>query len=197
MKKFRIIFLLVISVVIHLPQAYSDNSRFAVILIDMQYGFYERGEVTNTPGLQSLVHKQMDLLRWATQNDIPVIVYEFITFGKTDQRLISILEGHDYTVIEKITDGAFDDEMSLKPSLKYLEKFNVDSLIVAGINGGACVVSTINGAIHNNFNVIISSDLIGDLNVNPPTYPNDTWYGYLFGDKNKYVFFKDLEEIIN
>lgn len=173
--------------------AQASNSGFAVVLIDMQIGFYERGGVTDTPGLKALVAKDQELLRWAVEQDIPVMVFEYEDFGPTDPKLMKILEGHEHVVIEKDADGAFETyQKSREQALAQLKAWNVDTLIFAGINGDACVLQTALGALQAGFEGMSSSDIVGNLNQNPPIHPNSTW----FFENKKFVVFRDLEDII-
>lgn len=167
------------------------NSGFATVLIDMQQGFYERGGTTNSEGLKNLVFNQQRLLKWSVQNNIPVLVFEYVGFGKTDPKLMKILTNHKYKVIQKNTDGGFYS-ISKDETLATLKKWNVDALIVAGINGPYCVKSTIEGALENGYDVMTTAWVIGNINYNPPTFPNGSWYF-----KNaKFTVFPTLESII-
>lgn len=184
--KFLLLLLIIISFGVK-----ANNNGFAVILVDMQEGFYKRGGVTGTQGLNDLVQKDKELLEWATNNDIPVLVLEYEDYGQTDPKLMSVLEGYTYSVIEKNRDGGFYGK-SKNAVIKQLNDWKVDSIIIAGINGAYCVKSTAIGAIQNGFDVMTSSDIVGNINQNPPLYPNATWF---FGN-NKFVVFESLDQII-
>jgi len=172
-------------------KAQTNNSGFAVALIDMQEGFYARGGTTDSIGLKDLVRNQARLLTWAVQKKIPVVVFEYENYGKTDPRLIKIIANHQYKVIEKNMDGAFDGK-SASESVSTLKAWNVDVLIVAGINGPYCVKSTIMGALDAGFDVMTTSWVIGDINHNPPTFPSGSW---MYGD-SRLVVFPTLDSII-
>jgi len=168
------------------------NSGFAVVLIDMQQGFFERGNTTNTPELKNLIDHQVVLLDWAVKNEIPVLIFEYDTFGETDPRLIAAVQGHAFAQITKYDDNGFGYE-SNEAAVSQLKEWHVDSLIVAGINGEYCVKSTVFGAMQEGFDVMTSSDIVGNINENPPIYPNATWF---FKGK-KFVVFENLNSIIN
>ena len=173
------------------PQVASSNSGLAVVLIDMQLGFYRRGGVIGTQGLNSLVLNQQKLLKWAKGNLIPVLVLQYDGFDVTDPNLMSIITKGRYRVIQKDNDGGFYGE-SHNEVLRTLKNWNVDTLIVAGINGPYCVKSTIEGALENGFNIMTTHYVIGNLNQNPPIYPNGVW-----SFKNaKLTIFPTLESII-
>lgn len=169
---------MVISLVVFTaPQVFAkvDTATTAVVLVDMQEGFYERGGVTGTPGLESLVKKQMELLNWAATQNVPVMIFEYDGFGATDPRLTDILKGHETKSLTKFNDNGFTNP-SKKPAVAYLKSLKVKTLIMAGINGAYCVHDTATGAISSGFDVVTSSDIVGNLNQNPPIYPNNTWY---------------------
>jgi nicotinamidase-related amidase len=169
-----------------------NNSGFAVVLIDMQKGFFERGHATDTPELKNLIDHQVVLLEWAVTHEIPVLIFEYDTFGDTDPRLMAPLSHHPFEKVTKYEDNGFGYDSSAD-ALAHLKRWNVDTLIVAGINGGYCVKSTALGGIQAGFDVMTSSDIVGNVNENPPIYPNDTWF---FKGK-KFVVFENLSSIIN
>ncbi len=171
----------------------TPNSGLAIVIIDMQSGFYERGHTTNTPGLRSLVEQQMELLKWGVENDVPVLFFEYRNYGASDPRLTALLKNHPHASVIKATDGGFDGEESKGAAISQLKEWNVDTLIVSGINGNACVVSTARGAVREGFDVMTSADIVGNINQNPPIYPNSTWY---FND-HKFVVFDSLDKIIH
>lgn len=168
-----------------------SNNGFAVVLIDMQLGFYERGGTTDSVGLNRLVYNQSRLLKWSVQNKVPVIVLEYEKYGVTDPRLVKLLTGHTYKIIEKNQDGGFHGK-SREEMLRTLASWKVDSLIIAGINGPYCVKATITGALESGFDVMTTSWVIGNINHNPPTFPNGSWYF----KNNKFTVFPTLESII-
>lgn len=167
------------------------NSGFATVLIDMQEGFYARGGTTDSEKLKKLVSNQIRLLKWSVQNHVPVLIFEYVGFGKTDSKLMQVIKNHPHKVIQKDSDGGFES-ISLAEALATLNQWNVDALIVAGINGPYCVKSTIVGALENGYDVMTTSWVIGNINFNPPTFPNGAWYF-----KNaKFTVFPTLESII-
>ena len=192
---FALVFTFTISLAISLAPnsaaALVDTSTTAAVVVDMQQGFYDRGGVSETVGLQNLVNRQIDLLKWAVAEKVPVLLFEYEGFGVTDPRLTAILKGHPYKRITKQSDDGFTTP-SVKPALKFLKKHGIKNLIMSGINGNACVYSTTTGAISFGYYVATSSDIVGNLNQNPPIYPNNTWY---FKD-NKFSIFANLDEIL-
>ena len=189
---FSSIFILVLTLsVFSKPASAQSNNGLAVVLIDMQLGFYQRGGTTDSVGLKKLVHNQSRLLAWSVQNKIPVMILEYQGFGITDPNLMQILQSHQYRIIEKDQDGGFYGK-SREDVLLTLSNWKVDSLIVAGINGPYCVKSTIMGALESGFDVMTTSWVIGDINRNPPTFPNGAWYF----KNSKFTVFPTLNSII-
>lgn len=84
------------------------NSGFAVVLIDMQEGFYNRGGVEGSLGLKTLVHNQSRLSTWAKGNLVPILVLEYEHFGQTDASLMEIVQKTKHIVIQKNSDGGFN-----------------------------------------------------------------------------------------
>ncbi len=185
-------FVAFLSVLVTPVSAALNNSGFAVVLIDMQKGFFERGGTTNTPGLKKLIDHQVILLEWAVKNEIPVLIFEYEDYGETDPRLLAPLKGHTYQKMTKYEDDGFGYD-SHDAAIEKLKEWKVDSLIVAGINGAYCVRSTVLGGIDAGFDVMTSSDIVGNINENPPVYPNGSW----FFKGQHFVVFEDLESIIN
>lgn len=186
-----IVKLLILVCLIFSVVAKADNSGLAVVLVDMQIGFYERGGTTDTQELKDLVAKDKELLEWAVENDVPVLVLEYQGFKNTDPKLMSVIENYTHAVIEKNRDGGFDGQ-SEDAVINQLKEWGVDTLIVAGINGCCCVKQTALGAIRNGLDVMTSSDIVGNINQNPPLYPNQSW----FFKNNKFVVYDDLDQLI-
>lgn len=199
---------LIITCCIILNFAYSatpsaiNNSGFAVILVDMQYGFYDRlvadeygfynrSDISQSKTLEQLVNTQIELLKWAVSHDIPVMVLEYTTMGATDSRLMNVIKNHKHKVITKYTNNGFND-LSKYEVEDTLREWGIDSIIIAGINGCCCVHDTAVGGIKSGFDVMTSSDIVADLNERPILYPNYTWF---FKNK-KFVVFENLQDII-
>lgn len=190
MSKILILFAFVL-LCLNRPAQAQLNSGFATVLIDMQEGFYARGGTTDSEKLKKLVGNQIRLLKWSVQNNVPVLIFEYVGFGKTDPKLMQIIKNHTYKVIQKNTDGGFYS-ISKAETLATLKDWDVDALIVAGINGPYCVKSTIEGALENGYDVMTTAWVIGNINHNPPTFPNGAWYF-----KNaKFTVFPTLDSII-
>lgn len=201
-------------------QYVAEISKSAVIIVDMQTEFFQRKNNEHEPALNSLITAQKELLNWAVEKNIPIIFFEFKInnlpeLSATDCRLRQIpedaieenIDGVDgvdgvdsgqnsrfdhFFIIKKNTDDAFDlDGISRVKLMDTLKMLGTNTLIVSGINGGACVKETVEGALYNSLNlhVITSADLVADLNEYPPDYP----YDLKSSSKNLEVFNNYLE----
>lgn len=176
---------------------YSQNSGLAVVLVDMQEEFVKRSTAEQSKEYQELVQHQMKLLEWAIASNIPIIIYEYNNMGATDYRLMNIVKDHEYIQLFKFSDNAFNSITTFVDTFDYLRKWDVDTIIIAGVNGGACIAATVSGAIRNNLNVISSKDIVADFNTSPFTYPDDNWHKLVYEDSSKFKMFSSLEEIIH
>jgi nicotinamidase-related amidase len=175
----------------NLAAAKVDTATTAAVVVDMQQGFYDRGGVSGTIGLQRLVDRQTDLLKWAVKEKVPVLIFEYKSFGPTDPRLTSLLAGHQFIRVIKENDDGFTMP-SVKRAVKFLTAKKIKTLIMSGINGAYCVHDTAKGAIAKGYDVVTSSDIVGNLNENPPIYPNNTWYF----KNNKLDIYANLDAIL-
>lgn len=165
----------------------------SLVIIDMQYGFYRDPGVENSQGVRALIRKQQELISWAKSKKIPVLIFEFATRGKTDRRILDQLKGHTHRIIKKTTDDGFSGmNASINDTLTTLKTWNAKHLIVSGINGGACVHDTIQGAGVYGFISHTTGEIVGDLSENPPIYPDSGW----FYDHPNLKTYKTLADLI-
>ncbi|MBL7714669.1 MAG: isochorismatase family protein [Bdellovibrionales bacterium] len=167
------------------------KSEVAVVLIDMQPGFYKRGGVVGSQGLKDLVAEQSKLLNWAVQEGVPVLIFEYSGFQPTNISLTDLLVGSTFKAITKYEDDGFGYD-SHDEAVQTLDSWGAKTLIAAGINGPYCVRSTVLGALAAGYDVISSPAITGNINHNPPTYPNTTWYS----PRNKFTILPDLASIL-
>ncbi len=164
----------------------------AVVIIDMQDGFYQDANTIKTAGLKQLVATQQKLIIWARARKVPVLIFEFEGKGKTDPRIVDSLKGMDFKIIQKTTDDGFSSyNESISETLKFLKTRSVKKLIVSGINGGSCVHDSIQGAGVHGFVSYTTGEIVGDISVNPPVYPDASWF-YSHPALKTYRSFNDL-----
>jgi nicotinamidase-related amidase len=183
------------------PSALADrplplgNRHVAIVIVDMQDEFYLRQDTENTEQMINLRANQFRLLNWGMSKNFPILFFEYENFGKTDARLTDETGNHPHKIVIKSVDGGFETKThseSGERALETLRAWNIDTLIVSGVNGDSCVRSTIIGAIDHGLRVMTSSDLVANANYNPPIYPDDTW----FINNPGFRSFPNLEDLI-
>ncbi len=174
----------------------------------MQEGFIEDSLITAVRfgketdfqvKLKKLVAAQVEAIQKAKCDNLPIIFIEYAMHGPTLDELIQAAKGaRDVVHFQKIYDGIFVDKQ-LNPKARapsdpnsaalrdYLREKKIDTLIMMGINGGACVQESASIAQANHFNVIAYAKGIADLPwrsdapVSRPT-PPEFVYPYHFSD---------------
>lgn len=147
----------------------SLSPNTAVLLIDMQETFVKNMRIGRAP---LIIERQIQILRHCAQVDIPVAVLEFSLKGRT----ISVLRKTLHTVprvrvFKKRTDSGFENK-NLK---KQLEDWQVQNLILMGINAQFCVKATAQDALKNGFAISTSPDLISGQS-NHAIHDDIAWY---------------------
>lgn len=153
--------------------AFSNN--IAVVIVDMQYGFYTRGQANQSQGLINLVNKQKELLYWAKKEKLPVVFFEYYGHQETDFALKTALWGYEFSIITKYDDNGFSGK-SLALANELFDSLNVDTLIIGGINASGCVKRTSLGALKQGYKVISSADIVADMYQYPPVHPQGNWF---------------------
>lgn len=162
-----VIFALVLSFTSGRAKAEEAPRNTAIMLIDMQDGFKPRPKERAAIALwDRLVVQQIEFLDWAKTHSIPVIVLEYVGEGPTVKPLAKKLsefpDGH-VVRIQKDEDGAFNDRHARVHILETLKLWNADHVITCGVNGTACVVRTVYGALSERLNVSTSPEVVGDF----------------------------------
>jgi nicotinamidase-related amidase len=165
--------------------------NIAVIIVDMQYGFYTSGRVLQTNGLIQLVSKQQELLTWAKKKKFPIIFFEYSGYQETDSALTNTLWGYRFKTITKFDDNGFHGPIGQEAN-QFLRANKVDTIVIAGINASGCVKRTAIGALQEGYQIISSGDIVADFYRNPPRYPQTEW----FIDDPRFKGFGNLEELL-
>ena len=153
------------------------TGKTALVVIDMQSFFVTRGgndkEPTNMVKVSTINTKIKDAIKLARKHDFPIIFIEYEGQGSTNQLLLD--EAKDYKnvrVFQKDTDGMFDKSNRWRGHLiSYLKGKGIDTLIITGANGGACVKKSILGSLNGNCNIIAYNKGIADFNFEEFIYP--------------------------
>ncbi len=166
--------------------ALADTTRVgdktALVIIDMQEPFVTRGGNAELPDnirkVREITERQLELIRVAREQNIPIIFLEYENFGPTNSQLREAVNGYGNTrTFQKTTDGMLDSWNSHLGELSdYLQNQEIGNLIITGANGGACVSMSIYGSLRNNYNVIAYSRGIADFNFENFIYPYDDQY---------------------
>jgi nicotinamidase-related amidase len=189
------------------------EEKYALIVIDMQRYFVKRFELDQLPNnkekLEKLFEQQKKVISYARKQRIPIVFVNYTLVGATNSDLVetatgdlvSIRDSRDirrklssyYPAVQFISKNL--DNLFENPEVtKNLESFFLDkgikNLIMIGANGGACVLSTVIGALNKNYNVIAINSAIADFNNYNFTYPFD-FEQY----KNSYFYEKHAEQI--
>ncbi len=164
------------------PARNGDNT--ALIIIDMQQYFIDRGETQNTPEnirkVNELVQEQLGLIANAKALNQPIVFMEYEGYGPTNPLLTAAVNGYAHTrTFPKTTDGMFESWNTHVGQLTgYLQEKKIGNLVIAGANGGACVEQSISGALENDYNVMAMSRDIADFNYDEFIYPYDNQYTF-------------------
>lgn len=197
-RSFTILFVLLVSA---LAQAGgTDGGGKALIIIDMQPYFAERGgnheKEENAKKLKEVLANQVKSIAAAKEAGIPIVFLEYENYGPTSKTLKDAIGDYDKSkYFLKNTDGMFSSWNNHVDKLDdYLESQKVKTLIITGANGGACVESSISGALKENYNVIAFSKGIADFNYRDFIYPYDDEYDFA-NPKCKDCSFKEVDEL--
>lgn len=143
----------------------AKDSKLAILLIDMHSFYLEDIEEKEK---EREIPYQIDVLKFAQRDDIPVFVLEYAGKGPT----IPILKNEAdkaprVKYIAKPGDDGFEDT----GLAEQLRDYGVENLLLMGINASACVKFTAESALKNGFNILTSKQLIAE----PPVMPDD-WF---------------------
>lgn len=164
--------------------AAADSSfRPALIIMDMQPSFIERTakhkEPENLKKTEAVTQKIVDAIVMAKQKNIPIIFIELEKIRPTVKKLTKAGRGYEKIIrISKTTENIFSGLNDYKRELvEFLNAHQVNTLILTGANGGACLMDSIEGALKNNYNVIVYNDGVIDFNREQFIYPFVNSYG--------------------
>ncbi len=160
-----------------------NSSNSALIIIDMQPGFITRGgnhEVpSNIEKVRQIIDQQVIAINHAKEKQIPIVFLEYVgDYGDTNESLRDQVKNYDRVkFFKKDSDGMFEKYNKYLSNLSdYLKKNDIGTVIITGANGGACVESSIRGALENECNVIALSQGIADFNFTDFIYPYAGYY---------------------
>ncbi len=156
--------------------------KSGLLILDMESYFiidYKGGRELarrNKEKLEALIEEQVRVIRLAKKNNVPILATLYGTWGNLLPVLKSELSGYqNFTIIRKEYNDLFSNglgnEIHRKKALNFLDKYLIDNLVVMGANGGACVQSTIIGALKESYTVKAYPKGIADFNYHEYIYP--------------------------
>lgn len=176
--------------------------RSALVVIDMQAPFVTRGgnadRAENIRKVEEVNKEQVAAIREAKKAGIPIVFIEYERYGDTNATLRKEVEGYRNTVsMYKNTDGFLSTNNRHRVKLyEYLTKSGIDTIIMTGANGGACVWASIEGALEDCFNVVAYSKAIADFNYEDFIYPYvDQYKDMKPGEKCKDREFREVHNL--
>lgn len=160
------------------PICAENSINTALVVIDMQPGFVTRGgnhnDSENKAKFEKIINEQVAMVKRAKDYQIPIIFLEYEgDYGDTNSKLKESAKNYpNVRYFKKSSDGMFEDYNKYRKELvDYVKAKNIGTLVITGANGGACVRSSIDGALKNNCNVIAVSSGIADFNYKDFIYP--------------------------
>jgi len=151
------------------------SEKTALLIVDMQRYFWaENHHRRGNPGRLNLaLEQQARAIRLAKRARLPILLLEYDIQKDsthpdnipTHPALISAIGRYrNFAKFKKDQDGVFDARNTFRDEfIRYLNQNEIKRLIVAGANGGSCVVETISGALLRGLGVVAFSHGIIDF----------------------------------
>lgn len=185
-------------------RTFSDETNKALVIIDMQPYFVTRDGFDKTSENQEkvkqLIQAQVEAIQKAKEAQLPIMFIEYSGDGKTNEVLRKSAENYKNVVFFlKDTDGMLDKRNSHQSELvQFLNKNRIQTLIILGANGGACVLKSIEGALENGYNVVAYPKGIADFNYQEFIYPYEGHYDKIKASTklpNKVCTFRQVNDL--
>lgn len=189
LKNFFILYLLFYSIN---SVAIQNDKKAALVLIDMQE-YFMGGDIYNNQKYQTLKSKlinyQISIINKAKEINMPIIIIEY-ECENCDQTISSIKDAvlnYPHVVfMKKTSNGMLSDENIYRDDiLKYLKINDIRTLVIAGINGGVCILESVYDALRNGYDVITLRKGIAHFDLGGVAYPSN------FNYSNVCTFCKD------
>jgi isochorismate hydrolase len=160
------------------PICSSSNKNAALMIVDMQGYFMKRTglkSAENQAIIGKLIQEQLLVIQKAMDSNLPIIFLEYdCSLCDPTSNLLKMVVAKYKNVqfFKKSTDGVFEKNNVYKSELvNYLNSMQIGTLIIAGANGGSCVIKSISGALEHNCSVITYNNTIADFNYKNFIYP--------------------------
>lgn len=135
------------------------KGELAVLLIDMQTDFIANLDLRE---INRIVRNQIEIIRRCRRDSIPLFIIEYNNHGETIGELKKELFGIDIRYIKKNNDDAFIDTQLHN----LLSEKKIKTLFLMGVNAGACVLYTAEGALDKGYQVMTSFAVMSDIDDN-------------------------------
>jgi nicotinamidase-related amidase len=197
------------------PIASAESSHAALVVIDMQQQFVDVGippdgirsgyarHLVSSRKLAALTSELIGLIKAAMSKNLPIVFLEYSKWGDTIPALKEATRGYDKVVfLKKDTDDMFHERNTYRKMLEdYLRGHSVDTLIVTGANGEACVRDSLKGAQKAGYSLIAYTAGIASFATDPakaiypyPHYYSVVEYGH-FGNNCKACTFRYADSL--
>jgi len=134
----------------------------AALLIDMQSYFL--GYI-NKKIQEKIIAAQMNVLGFCKDYDIPVLVLEYQGYSETVTELRDLVEQVPRSETKR---KSHDNGFTNQDVAPLLHSWDIERVILIGINANACVKSTARGALKNDLKICTAGDIIA--HSNPQSY---------------------------
>lgn len=132
------------------------ENNLAVVIVDMQEPFLAG---INRASRKAIIRNQLALIGFCADHDIPVAVLEYHGDKETIKPLLKKLSAvRRSIVIAKSGDNGF----TATNLGKQLREWEVDTVLLAGVNASCCVQETAQGALEAGYRILTAKDLMAD-----------------------------------
>jgi nicotinamidase-related amidase len=162
------------------------QTPFALIIIDMQAYFID--DMPNEKKLRFL-QNQIEVIRYCIARSYPIIVLEYAGCGNTVKELRQELKNCSrVTIIKKSDDdGFYNTNLSEK-----LTEFDTKTILLMGVNAGACVLRTAHSGLKNGFAIATSEKVITNVSDDVDYDKDISWFS-----KNSIYYNSDHLTLLN
>lgn len=165
-----------------------QRAETALLIIDMQNGFVEKGAPIEVPMARECIPAISKLLRFCRETGIPVVFVQFCVgpdfhypfyWAMARQKGLSLdppaclfWEGkHETEIIpelapqqgERVVKKCGYDAFANTELEQILRSLGTKYLIITGVSTNSCVDSTVRSAFHRFYNVVVAADGVGAL----------------------------------
>ncbi len=179
------------------------HSQTAIVIVDMQPDFFEGWN----PSIKNrLIKKQVQLLKWAQQNNIPVLVFESAGRGTTFPELTAEISklaqqawftkintnGFHFNTVPNLNIPVMQNHPTYdaaEQGLAQLKRWEVQEIIITCVCASYCVSATTEEALNSGLRVHSSADLV----ANAWQYPARDWWNLIEVPSPRFEKYTDFE----